>query len=373
MKILFWGTYDTGKPRLRILMRGFKENNADIQECHFDVWKNIEDKTQIKSISKKIYYFFRLLISYPILLIRFLKTEKPDVLFIGYMGHFDIIIVYLLAKIRGIPIVWDAFISLYDTLVNDRKLISNNHILARTIHLVEKISCFCADLIVLDTDTHAKYFECKYKLKRNKLCATFVGVEPELFYKSYSRPIPNSVLFYGQFIPLHGINTIIEAAKMLENNGIHFTLIGSGQEASAIDEKINYLKIKNITRINWVNYEELLNEINKACVCLGIFGESGKASRVIPNKVFQILATGKPLITRDSPAIRELIKQDLNKIKLIDANNPVALCAAIKEMLNDNSRDYDHTVLLREFIPQAIGKKLIHSIYTKLIYHFRRE
>ena len=61
-------------------------------------------------------------------------------------------------------------------------------------------------------------------------------VEPEFFHK---RKKPQAVkadaqpiaLFYGQFIPLHGIETIIEAARLCENKNILWRIIGTGRSA----------------------------------------------------------------------------------------------------------------------------------------------
>ena len=112
------------------------------------------------------------------------------------------------------------------------------------------------------------------------------------------------MLFYGQFIPLHGIATIIRAARLLREESVEGTLIGRGQEAPGIRAMLDDVPLIKLKWIEWVEYGELQRFIEDSDVCLGIFGSSDKAQSVIPNKVFQIVAAGRPLITRDSPAIR---------------------------------------------------------------------
>ena len=51
-----------------------------------------------------------------------------------------------------------------------------------------------------------------------------------------------------------------------------------------------------------IEYTKLALRIKEADLLLGIFGNSNKAGNVIPNKVFQSLATGKTVITRKSNA-----------------------------------------------------------------------
>ena len=60
--------------------------------------------------------------------------------------------------------------------------------------------------------------------------------------------------------------------------------------------------------VDWVDYADLVSWISRADLCLGIFGTSEKAASVIPNKVYQVVAAGRPVVTRDSPAIRELLE-----------------------------------------------------------------
>ena len=81
----------------------------------------------------------------------------------------------------------------------------------------------------------------------------------------------------------------------------------------------------------WVEYERLPDELHRASCALGIFGTSAKAARVIPNKAFQALACGTPLVTADTPAARELLR-DGESALLVPPGDPQALADALRRL-----------------------------------------
>jgi len=368
MRLVFWGTYDKGKPRVRILIRGLRENNASISECHSDVWSNVEDKSQITGFVSHIILIFRWLGSYPSLVWRFMRMPRHNAVIVLYMGQLDVLLLWPFAKARGIPIVWDAFISLYSTVVEDRKLIGRWNPLSKIIFFWEWLACKAADIIILDTQAHADYFVETFRVPTAKVRTVFVGAEPEFFSRNDKMITVDSdnltILFYGQFIPLHGIETIVRAAKLSRNDNLRWIIIGKGQEEKKSNSMLKVEPLKNLTRLPWVNYDELIDWIRKSDICLGIFGDTDKASRVIPNKVFQIIMAGKPLITRDSPAIKELLNADMPGVRLIPPSDPIALIAAVEELANLKNTKGLHQEIYRTILPVSIGKQLIRHIET---------
>lgn len=367
MKLVLWGTYDKGKPRVRILLRGLRENGIEVIECHANIWQGVEDKFTLKNSWKFVSILWIWLTSYPKLIFKYLYLPKHDAVLVGYMGHLDTIIIWPFAKLRGVPLVWDAFLSIFNTIVEDRKLIGGLNPLAYFIYITEWLSCHVSDLILLDTNAHIKYFCKLYNLSPQKFFRIFVGVENEKFSPNknfdftYHSPKTLKILFYGQFIPLHGIEHIISCAQILEKQNIEFTLIGDGQEKEKIKKMLMIHPLAKLNWISWVPYESLSKWICEADICLGIFGISEKASLVIPNKVFQVLACGKPLITRESPAIREIISPEMPGICLIPPADPNRMAEAILKMsktLKSYSLSPLHQNLLKTLTPKAIGKSL---------------
>lgn len=363
MRIVFWGTYDTGKPRVRILKHGLKEAGAEVLECHRDVWEDVEDKSQIKGLKNRAAKLFKWLLSYPGLIWQYLKMPKHDAVIIGYLGHLDVLIIWPIAKLRGVPVLWDAFLSLYNTVVEDRKLLRSSHPLSKILFSWEWIACRVASLVILDTRAHAEYFARSFNFPIEHTEAIFVGSEPDIFpvlscSDTSAKRKRTVVLFYGQFIPLHGIETIIQAAKISKGEAIRWIIIGKGQQERKIRKMLEDEKLPHLEWIPWVSYVELTHWIRKADVCLGIFGDTSKASRVIPNKVFQILMSGKPLITRDSPAIRELLTPEMKGIHLIPPADANALASAVKSISRSTVHGPLHSEIRKRIEPTAIGSQL---------------
>ena len=369
MKVLAWGTYDLSKPRVRILMRALESSGVTLQKCHVDVWDAVADKSQIRGALAKLRLALNWLLAYPKLIWCLLRSPKPDVIFVGYLGQFDVLILWPFAKLRGIPIAWDAFISLYNTVVEDRRMVGPRNPLALLLYAVEWLACRAADRVILDTRAHADYFVERFGVATEKTAAVFVGAEMENFVvKPVQRDPaqPYTVLFYGQFIPLHGIPTIIEAARLLKNEPIDWVVIGKGQEEKRIAQMLDQHPLPRLQWIPWVKYEELVDHIARADVCLGIFDDGCKASRVIPNKVFQIIASGKPLITRDSPAMRELVAHEIPEIAFVEAANPDQLAQAVLAMQTGEPAGTDwHTPLARRFGIESLKRDLIECLPFK--------
>ncbi|UCH73196.1 MAG: glycosyltransferase [Rhodospirillales bacterium] len=367
MRAVIWGTYDLGKPRNRILLRGLREAGVDVVEIHRQVWAGIEDKGAVTGLVARLKLLARWLGSYPSLVIRYLLAPPHDAVLVGYLGHLDVLVLYPFARLRGVPIVWDAFLSLYNTVVEDRRMIRSGNPIAWCLFAWEWLSCRAAHVVVLDTRAHADHFSKRYRLRRGKTASILLGVELDAFAPASepSRGEGATVLFYGQFTPLHGVETIVRAAQHAYGEPIRWILIGEGQEAERA-RRILAEAPANVEWITWVDYEQLRLHIAAADVCLGVFGDTDKAARVIPNKVYQVLAAGAPLVTRDCPAIRELLSPDMPGVYLIPPADPEALAREVGRAVAEAatlSRPLHRDLLVR-IAPDAVGSALVSLLQS---------
>ena len=134
---------------------------------------------------------------------------------------------------------------------------------------------------------------------------------------------------------MHGIEHIVAAADLLREEDFDFTLVGRGQLYASVQEEAERLQLKRVHFIDdWMNTEALVERMHKADICLGIFGTTPKAGRVIPYKVFGSLALRRPVVTRDSPAAREMFV-DGESALLCEAGSGAALAAALRRLRDE--------------------------------------
>jgi glycosyltransferase involved in cell wall biosynthesis len=96
---------------------------------------------------------------------------------------------------------------------------------------------------------------------------------------------------------------------------------------------LTQLRPANVEAVDWMPFEQLPREIASATICLGIFGTTDKARRVVPNKVFQCLAVGRPVVTGDTPAIRGAFTPA--QVATSAPGDPTALADTIRRLIRD--------------------------------------
>jgi glycosyltransferase involved in cell wall biosynthesis len=268
---------------------------------------------------------------------RGLVRSRADAVIVGFPGHADVAMARAIGRRLRAPVLFDAFLSRYETAVEDRGLVAPRTLQARRCALEDRFACALSTRVLLDTETHMDYFADRFGVPRSKLRRLWVGADDDVMRPG---PPPDDARFrvfvYASFIPLHGLEHVVRAAKVLERHGDHFRveIVGGGQTEASVRQLAGELGVANVRFLGSRPYAELPRLMASSHVCLGIFGTTPKAARVIPNKVFDALAVARPVISADTPAIRELLV-DREHALLCPAGQPEALAHAITELAGD--------------------------------------
>jgi len=346
MTVCYFGIYNKNYARNKIIIAGLKENGIKVLEC------NSREPSLLK-------YFN--------LIVRYWKIRNQfNIMIIGFPGQTLMLLAKLLCRKK---IIFDAFTSVYDSYVCDRKLVSRKSLKAKYYYFLDWLSCRLADNVLLDTETHIDYFVKTFKIKKEKFTYLYVGSTPETFYprKTTQKKDKFIIHFHASGIPLQGIEYVLDAAEELEDiSKVCFNIVGGIQAVPAVQRRLISRNYKNVNFIAPVPINELAENINQANICLGIFGNSLKTKRVVPNKIFEALACKKPVITAKTAAVQEIFidKEHLLFCRLSDGKDLAQKILKLKECDNFRNQiaENGYKLFISKFIPKEVVKPLVKII-----------
>ncbi|WP_238013227.1 glycosyltransferase [Dactylosporangium sp. AC04546] len=333
-RVVFFGTYDSGAhPRVLVLAQGLRSRGATVVECNAPLRISTAERVaavrrpwRLPLLAMRVAQrWWRLLR----MVRRMDRAERSatDAVVVGYLGLLDVHLARML--FRRTPIVLDHMTGAAETAA-DRRL--GGGVRQRVLRAVDRAAWSRADIVVVDTDEQLAALPAGVR-ERGVVCA--VGA-PDAWMAAGARAHtaepdggPLRVVFFGLFTPLQGAPTIGAAAALLTDRPVSFTLIGHGQDEAATRRAAAGAAVRWLP---WADPDDLPRLVAEHDVCLGIFGTSPKAHRVVPNKVFQGAAAGCAIITADTgPQRRALAGAAL----LVPPGDAAALAGALERLATD--------------------------------------
>ena len=301
---------------------------------------------------------------------RMQRERKPDIFILVFRGHEIAWLVRRLTR-NGI-FVFDAMMSPYAAFTEEGKFGWIGRLFARLWRPLEHMALRNADAVLTDTTAHAAYYQSEFGIPAKKIIVVPVGaiaVDP-----GHRKPLPKDrsdpfrVLFYGSFLPLHGVDIIIAAAALLTDLPIHFAFIGGNKrDARKLLEARPREGAVRFTHRLWVPIERLLDEeIPAADLCLGgPFGNTPQSRRVITGKTHQALASGKAVVIGRINDEGGFI--DKQNCLLVEQGNPIALAEAIR-WAYDNRKELPalgssgQDLHVQRYSSRVIGANLVDAL-----------
>ena len=350
LTVLYFGSYSLANARNAILMKGLRENGVTILEC------NDRSRSYITKYLKLLFKYLKFI-------------GKFDVMIVGFSGQEMMPLARILTRK---PIIFDVFTSHYMGYILDRKYFSSQSLRAKYYHFIDRWSCSLADIVILDTQAHINYFLKEFNFLAYKFRKILLGANTDLFQRQDGPMLSKdgaqfNVVFWGNFIPLQGVEYIIRAAKILEQHSVKFYLVGGGGQTMPENKKlVHNLGLNNVEFTGKLSQEDLNRKIVDADVCLGAFGGGIKTDVTIQNKIFEALAMGKVIITSRTTAIEEILTDGENCILCASAN-PQSLADKILMLAHDKELKDRIAVNGYEFFKKNLDEKILGSELKKII------
>jgi glycosyltransferase involved in cell wall biosynthesis len=259
-----------------------------------------------------------------------------DILMVGYPGQFDVFLARLLAWLRRKPLVWDVFMSIY-LIALERGLEGRGRLAMALMRRAEALALRLPDRLIQDTASYVNWLCDTHRVTAERFRLVPTGADDRVF-KPFQAEAPEPggfrVIYYGTFIPNHGVGHIVEAARLLAGEGVLFELVGSGPEQARARQLAEAYALPHVTFSEWLERPALMQRVRQAQVVLGAFGTTPQSLMTVQNKIYEGLAMGKAVISGDSEAVRQVLQHG-EHIYLCERASGAALAEAIRALRED--------------------------------------
>jgi glycosyltransferase involved in cell wall biosynthesis len=336
MRVLLFGTYDAvAHPRIAILGEGLRASGVEVAECNAPLGLGTAARVAMLAQPWRVPALLARLARRWLTLARSAgRMRRPDVVLVGYLGHFDVHLARLL--FRGVPIVLDHLVSASGT-GRDRRLDGGPR--RALLRMIDAAALAAAAVVLVDTEEHRAALPERYRSRAVVVpvgapagwfaAAARAGLEPGGQADGHG---PLRVVFYGLYTLLQGTPVIAAALSLITGAPIEVTMIGGGQDAAAA--RAAAAANAAVRWVDWVPAAQLPALVAAHDVCLGIFGTGDKALCVVPNKVFQGAAAGCAIITSDTAPQRRALGP---AAVLVPPGDPRALADALLRLAADRA------------------------------------
>lgn len=209
------------------------------------------------------------------------------------------------------------------------------------------LTCFREYQIIVITKLLKEDLVKKFNLNPSRVVVLPDGVDTDLFGSSrQENPLTEEkdatkplVVYTGSLFPWKGVYALVDAAK--DSPNLQFWIVG-GYKNDIENLQKAAKSLANVRVWGYVLHSEIRNFLNLADVLVlpnsGTYRMSERYTS--PLKLFEYMATGKPIVASKLPSIEEILQDGKNGY-LVEPDNPIALKEGIDRALTDENR---HTV-----------------------------
>ncbi len=250
---------------------------------------------------------------------------------------------YIISKFKNIPFIFEVRDLWPESAIQLGEL--KNKFVIKFLQKIELYLYHSAKLIVPVAESTINVL-LKKGIEEKKIAVIKNGVDLETIPRQISNKSVNTnkivVTYIGTIGLSHALDKVVESAELLKNeDSILFEIIGEGAEKENLNNLIGKLGLNNIKLINKIEREQLTEYYSKADILLVTLRKLDIFRKVIPSKIFEIMAFGKPVLISVDGEARFIVEKARAGL-FVQPENPEDLRDKILYLKN-------HPDLLKEF------------------------
>ena len=291
-----------------------------------------------------------------------LRVKNVDVLWGTSPPIFQGATAWALARLKGarflfeVRDLWPQFAIAVGVLTNP--------LLIRATEWLERFLYRQADLVLVNSPgftTHVRHRGAKeVELVPN-------GADPSMFdplddgreFRRVNRLEDKFVVLYaGAHGMSNDLGVVLDCATLLEDRNVQLVFVGDGKEKPALQQRAAELQLENVTFLPSVPKSEMPDVLAAADACIGILKPLNEYKTTYPNKVFDYMAAGRPIVLAIDGVIREVVNAAGCGV-FAAPGNPRALAEAICSLAKDPPQSRQMGLKGRKYLEENFSREKV--------------
>lgn len=234
--------------------------------------------------------------------------------------------------------------------------------------MMEKWTIKRADVVNLVSPGFSEYFSTRYPKKKfsyftNGIDEEFLRPTPaELSTPpSIAKKQPLTVLYAGNLGEGQGLHKIVPELAKLMGHRIHFKIIGDGGRKHALEVELSKIGVRNVELLPPIKQSQLLEAYCAADILFLHLNDYDAFKKVLPSKLFEYAASGKPIWAGISGYAAEFVRSEISNTVLF---HPCDVESAIKSFDELILKDTPRTAFVAKYARANISLRMAEDILT---------
>lgn len=249
---------------------------------------------------------------------------------------------------------------LFVDIMSDLLLRNPLRILIPLLNYIEKKTLLSANKINIISKGFYSYFKKKYPSIKPTIYTNGIDeifLNTDFTNKNKKNP---KILYVGNIGEGQNLHSIIPNV-LRELSYVNFKIIGDGSRKNQLLNNSIIKSQKNIIITNPVKRENLLREYRNSDILFLHLNDYQSLSKVLPSKIFEYAATGKPILAGVSGYAAKFLRNNIQGVEIFDPGDSISFILSVKKLLK-GPKKFNRRLFCKKYLRKNIMKKMAKDI-----------